>query len=221
MHKISDKKLLVTTSLIDSFEWFQKCPDSWKERAWKDLEGTLKRSKTWEPTPEIERGIKFESMVNTNVKNKDTPEAFKEHFPRSCNDVKLFYDKCKGGAQQVSLSKTLVIGEQFFKLYGKADIVFPGQKIIDIKTTGKSKTSRDYGSKLQHWAYCYMADIVNFEYIVAEFIDAPYCTGVKCFEFQCPSAQAEEQIIRRISFFIDFIKDHEDLMKAWINVFTK
>lgn len=218
---LSEKKLLVTTSLIDSFEWFQKCPDSWKEKAWKDLEGTLKRSKAWAPSPEIQRGIKFENLVNMSVKSKETPEAFKENFPNSCEDVKQFFNRCRGGMQQVSAAKDITIGDQTFRLYGKADIVFPNEKIIDIKTTGKEKTIREYASKLQHWFYCYLWNIVDFEYIVAEFINAPYCTGVKLFQFECPYHKAEEEIIVRVSRFYDFISHNSDLITAWDRIYTK
>ena len=219
--KISDKPLLVTTTLIGNFEWFQECPSSWKEKAFRELEGTLKRTKTWAPSPEIERGIKFEKMVNEALLQCEAPDQFKNRFPKSCMDVVKFFERCKGGLQQVSLSKTVKIGDQVFNLFGKADIVFPLQKIIDIKTTGKASTKDKYASKLQHWMYCYCGEIKNFEYIVAEFVNEQFCTNVQVYELECDLDYALIEIQKRLAKFIDWVQHEPDLLKAYVNIFTK
>ncbi len=216
--KYADKPLLITTTLLDNYAWFKKCPDSWKERAMNGFIGTLTR-KEWIPSPEIERGTKFEKRVNNllHVEKQVFMDLFKNHpTPK----ISLFYDLCAGGIQQKKMEKKIEIEGQIFVLFGKADIWFP-QRIIDIKTTGNFK-KESYINKSQHNVYAFMEGIEEFIYLVAVFDDEQgVCFDVQSIPLIVDLEMAEETIRKNIKEVMDFISTDQDMMKAYLNTFNR
>lgn len=163
--------LLITTSLIDSVNWAKNAPNSptrddpsvtWKEKAYQDLKNTLGRVYTPGGFA-MERGIRIENTIYEIVgQNKVDTVSCSAHF-------KKVLEMCNGGTFQKKTKSFIDIDGQEYCLFGKIDVLFPKQKIIDLKTTGSFGGRDKYLKTLQHKIYCYNERIKNFEYVIMEF----------------------------------------------------
>lgn len=151
--------LLITTSILDSYEWWKKCPPSWKTRAFNGIVASLRRE-PWTPHPTAERGIKFEDAIYKN--HSGGSEKFRK-----------IVDKCRGGKFQQTLKKEVTINGRKVLLFGKVDVIFPKKRIIDIKTTEGFRGNEKYLGGWQHKLYTYMSDVDLFEYTVVMFEEYP------------------------------------------------
>lgn len=221
---------LITSSFIDAVEWLENAPTSmtrdgsgltWKEKAYKDLRGQLAREPWGEPDPVVTRGMTFENTVyDTLEKNKD-----KDKDPEfKCSaEFQIFLDKCRGGLFQKKLKRFEEIDGREFCLYGKADVWMP-KKIIDIKTCVSYGGSSKYLNKFQHLLYLYITDIEDFEYLVAEFGEAPNMKikRVVPITYQVASKDTlQEMVIQRIRKAVGFIEQDEELWKLYTTTFSR
>jgi len=210
---------LITTSILDSYDWYVNCPPNFKTDAFKQITDSLNR-KPWSPTPAILRGMAFEKKVCENLDEISRVEflaRFEGHTPK----VGIFWDKCRGGHQQAKVSKTIDIDGISYYFYGKRDIAF-ADKTIDIKTTGDYKGPKNYLSKNQHNMYIACTEIEQFEYLIAEYDDVK---GVCVDVFEIPvTVKAEEalsKIVTKVREFINFIDTDDELKKAYNSTFCR
>ena len=78
-------KYLITSSLLDSYDWLKSCPKNWQQRALEDFIAMIKRQPR--PTSEAcQRGIDFERLICDNCNNM-SDEHFKA-FSRSYYEQK-------------------------------------------------------------------------------------------------------------------------------------
>ena len=161
---------LITASLVGAIDWAKKCPESWKEKAMKDLANQLARRYDTPQSPQQERGRKFENFVYAKAAPQQGPIKGSEHF-------RWFVQECAGGVFQKKMRKIIVVDGTEYCLYGKADAWFP-DIIKDIKTTDNWRGDSHYLGGFQHKLYCYMEHISKFIYLVAEFFPGDMSTIV-------------------------------------------
>lgn len=222
------KSLLVTSSLLDSFSWYKECPSSWKERAEADLVGTVFR--VYSPMKgAVKRGIEFEARVVAGLGLE------REVFVAAHGEMlAVFHDACHGGILQATVKRTVTVDGQGFVLYGKADILFPGKRIIDIKTTGRWKGTAAYTSRAQHLLYIAASGIEDFLYLVAVGQDASVhqapdtpavsvwkVDAVEPVDASMPKDEAMERLESRIRQWMAFLETHPELKRAYETVFTR
>lgn len=226
--RFENKPLLITTSLLDDFAWLEKAPNTypkdskltWKQLAFKRFNEAITRTGVWNPTPAIERGIKFEKRVNNYLHL--SKEAFQNAFiPPHCARVVEFWDKGHGAIQQKVTKKVIVVAEQEYLLYGKIDLRTDALS-IDIKTTGNYRGSSSYTEKGQHLVYAYCENESRFEYIVAVFDDdTGTCIDVISIPIQVDLADAEKEITRRITETMSFIANDKEMLNAYLHTFNR
>lgn len=163
---------LITTSILDSFNWFNSCPPSWRDRAYASIIGNIKRE-PWKPHPTAKRGIQFESMIYAHARLQESEEGTK-YFQN-------IVDKCRGGKFQQVLKKEINVRGKTVVLYGKVDVLFP-DRILDIKTTENYRGDDKYLSGWQHILYLYMSGLKEFTYLVALFEEYPSLKIVDIYE---------------------------------------
>ena len=209
---------LITSSLLDSIDWYRQCPDSWKEKAYKDLSDKLNR--IYGPmNPEVQRGIDFEAKVCSLL---DAPEStFMEVFKSHDPGVRQFWTLCHGGRFQSTLKSYITIDGTQYTLYGKSDILFP-DRIVDIKTTANYKGPANYRGKTQHLVYIVASKIPTFTYLIAEFNDVQQrCIGVYNVDASMSVEDATRALIPRISESLDILRDDGDLWTAYKTQFNQ
>lgn len=223
-------KYLITSSLLDSFDWLKRCPKSWQKKAMDDFIGMLRREKR--PTsPECQRGIDFENLVCKNCNEMsefDLLNFFSEYYEEkglsdervndACRVTLEIVNRCKGGKQQEKVMKDIVVDGNEYHLFGYADIVLPNA-IYDIKTTSHFKGDEAYLKRSQHRIYSICTGITDFDYLVAdykgsnapqEFYDVYARTGIY---------EDLEIISNRIRSLVKFI-DLSGLRKDYEEIFT-
>jgi len=209
---------LITPTLLDAYDWFNKAPQSWKKKAWEDLVRKLNRT-SWTPTAAIKRGMAFEKKVYENC-NRDLD---------SFSSTEIFKDVCreiKGGDFQKKLKKIIVVNDKEYLLYGKTDAWFPNV-IKDIKTTKEYKGKSKYLSGWQHILYSYMSGIKDFKYIVVEWDDlekddTKLLPGeLYIIEYKMSSREENKKLIEdKIKDFMGFINGDTELSEAYYNKFN-
>lgn len=220
-------KYLITSSLLDSFEWLKMCPDSWKRKAIDDFISMLKREKR--PTSAAcQRGIEFENLVcnYNNLSDSDYLNFLKDYYKGlgeeksqiAVSSTFEIWNICKGGKQQEKLMKDIVVDDNEYHLFGYADIVFP-DVIYDIKTTGRFKGENSYLNRSQHRIYSICTGINKFEYLVADFGSTDYPKKIIKVKTETNPTENVEIISNKIREVIKFI-DLSGLKKDYIEIFT-
>lgn len=221
-------KYLITSSLLDSFDWLKNCPKSWQKKAMDDFIGMLRREKR--PTsPECQRGIDFEDLVCRSgltdnafvayiTKMYESKGLSGEKLDKAVEVTYAIYERCVPGEQQKKLMKDIVVDGKEYHLFGYADIVLPNG-IYDIKTTTHFKGDEAYLKRSQHRIYSICTGITGFDYLVAdykgsnapqEFYDVYAGTGIY---------EDLEIISNRIRSLVKFI-DLSGLRKDYEEIFT-
>lgn len=208
---------LITTSLIGSIEWLQKCPKDWKERAFKGLRDMLARE-PWEPTPAIKRGLHFENTVNMALQIEDD-----KFIDTTSNEFQKVCELCgKDSLQQKKTKSFIEVEGDEYCLYGKIDFFKPGL-VTDLKTTGDYKGKSHYLSTSQHLIYCYNEGVPNFKYVVAEFMpdNADGTVSMKIrdvyeIDYVAPErAELKKQVLERCTTAIQTLKCDEELWELY------
>lgn len=205
--------LLITPTLLNSYDWLKKCPQSWKERAYNDLSNTLNRAK-WKPSEAILRGIDFERNVQRIVESGIDPSTI-----NSSDNFKNVCKECKGGKFQVKAKKFVRIDSKEYVLFNKIDVVL-NDMLIDLKTTGNYRGENSYLSGWQHKFYTVVKEVSNFQYLVAEWSDVENKDfSIKDLHYVKYYAEnlkeVEKEIIEHIKEFINFVEKNEDLSVAY------
>lgn len=206
---MSEKKCLVTTSLIGAVDWAKNAPGSvikedkggdgiqtWAGKAIRDLKETIGRTSKWEPNIAATRGINFENKVYHCAKTGDLSTG-SDYFKKVVEEI------IGGEFQRKGKQERTVDGEQCF-LYGKEDCYFPN-KIIDIKTTANFKVEK-YTDSIQHIMYCIMEDVWKFVYIVAEWGTYPEIKKLHRVEINPQKELAYKILDAKIIETFDYLK---------------
>jgi len=239
---VIDKDLLITTSLLDQIDFHCGLPigNPWKASSLADLKGQLSRAEWSGSNKFTKRGMAFESKLCTFI--KALPKArFLEMMAPDCicdvAELGIFYDLCRDGKQQAKLSKNITVDGQKFYMYGKADILFP-TVIQDIKTTSTEwkedlqwGSDKKYRDKSQHTMYAYMSGILEFNYLVAQFVELPPATpgaepiwkviAVHKVDANTESVEAAQaKLEKKIRFAMEFLRTDEEMWLNYTTVFS-
>lgn len=211
--------VLITPTLLDSFEFAKNAPPSWKQRALQDFIAKVKREPTTFPKW-VSKGIEFEDAVydacKTAKRNKLTEiTAGSQHFQKVAN-------ACLGGSFQEVRIKTLIVRDLEVRCYHKMDVLFP-DKIIDIKTTLNWKGEAKYLKGWQHKMYTWAAEIPEFSYLVAvwEDEDSTKISSIESVEYSNNDFEkSEKELVAGIEELFDFLAKMQ-LFDAYYYTFSK
>ena len=235
---------LMTATLLGSYKWMEDAPASWAGRAREDFYAKLRRQDKFDPTPEVQRGIEFERIICERCNTMDeeqfmlamrdlyaekikadlgltyaTNESKEALLTRILNVCNTLYNQCKGGQQQVKVSKDIKVGNEEFYLFGYIDVLQP-TTILDIKTCTKYKESK-YRDSIQHSIYQYCTGIKDFKYVVADYDRTAYPENCIIVDTSINELEdAERRIKGRITNLVHFLKDN-NLWEDYINIFCR
>ncbi len=210
--------LLHTPTMWQSIDWLQKCPASWKKRAYEGLLSTLNRE--WNPTPAIERGIAYEKQLCHGTKPKiadNLIDKFNTAYDLIHAEGHSFQHKAKKFVEVVSEEGKSI--EHL--LYGKLDVHFP-DLIIDIKTTGSYKGKSNYLNSWQHKVYCLCTRIPDFKFIVYEFDnDSGMLIDIHNIDYHVDNFEAlEKEVMDKLHSVLAFLRADKVLKEAYLNKFN-
>ena len=223
-------KYLITSSLLDGYDWLKSCPKNWQQKAQDDFIAMIKRESR-PVTDACQRGIDFENLVCENC-NKMDDQSFKDFafdyydkkgikgFERdmaaytTLNVAKIV----RNGEQQVPVKKDVFFNGDEYHLFGYADIILPN-KIIDIKTTGKYQGGYHYVKRSQHYLYSLCTGINTFEYVIADYKESKIPRELHRVEFEMRQDENFDVLEKRIANLIEFIKNC-GLFSDYCNIFT-
>jgi len=200
---------LITASLLNSFNWYNNCPPSWREKALYDLTNYLNRA-PFEPNDYMKLGQEYEKQVQKLTQGMKVENL----IPTTTTMAQLV----AGGAWQVKIKGRITIDEQKYFLSGRIDVLRKGE-IIDIKTTQEYKGEDKYLGTTQHLLYLYSAHSQNwkhdtFKYLVSDFKE------IHEVKFQVDDWDLlHVEVHRVISEFINFLNKYPELKNAYDNTF--
>lgn len=152
-------KFLITQSLLSAYNWIFK-----SENGYQEFISTLNR-KPIQQNNNMLKGIRFENMVTAYCEG-DEPEQGHEW----ANGIRHIGDILRGSSFQIALSKSIIIENVEFLLYGKIDALKAGT-IYDIKFSDKYKLCK-YLDSPQHPMYFEICPNANiFTYLVSNGTD--------------------------------------------------
>jgi hypothetical protein len=136
---------LVTTTLLNSWQYLWKVDEEYQESAWQDFIDLLNKVRK-PPNDAMIRGIEFEADCIAGL-------------------VPGISEIIKGGTFQYAASKeTKVAGERVL-LYGKIDVLKAGI-IYDIKSTSKYELQKYHDSTQHHMYMNMIPNAVKFVYLI-------------------------------------------------------
>lgn len=197
--------VLVTATLLDSFEFAVNAPPSWRHTADKGFIQKIKREKAEYPYW-VQKGMDFEDAVYKVCKGS---KSLQDSLVHGSDKFKEVVTHCYGGSFQNKLTKNLTIGQHKCFYFGYTDVDFP-KETIDLKTCVKWKGRANYLNKAQHKLYLWMNGKPGFRYIVSEWKDAENTNEIKSnhvIEYTSPGVEVlEEEIVSRTQAMFDYIQ---------------
>lgn len=205
--------LLIAPTLLNSFDWLNRCPASWKESAYDSILSTLNRE-PFVTNEAILKGQDFERHVyrfaNTDLDELDASEKFKQ----VCRRV-------KGFDFQKSLKYFFTIDGLEYVCFGRTDC-YSDKEIIDIKTTANFKGDSQYLNGWQHIFYPTMANVPDFTYLVVEWAEDGSIQEVHEVYYKMNSVKENLSIIEDgIRNFIEYIEHDDKLKKAYYTKYNR
>lgn len=212
--------LLITPTLLNSFEFALNAPPSWKDRAFSGLVAQIRREKKEYPAY-CQQGIKFEDTVYREC-SKASAQGQKE-VTSGTDKFQQVANLCLGGNFQKVYKKELYIPTHPpFMVYCKLDVDFP-EGIIDLKTTIKWKGDKKYLKGSQHTLYLWASGKTEFEYVVVEWFSETVYQIKNIYRVPYTmkdSEVVEVQLKEKISTLIDFLHS-EKLYDDYYFTFSK
>ena len=206
-------KLAITPTLLNSFDWYNNCPPDWKQKAYDDIEATIRR---WpkEFGPEAKKGAEFENAV------QKIAEAGTVDTVKSSEEFKEVVRRCQGGKFQQWCDFYFQSGSNKVRAYGKIDVQFPNL-IIDIKTTKRFKGAHSYTKGWQPTVYMLATGVETFEFVIAEWLAA---NSMKIATVHYATVKAEDgmeqSLIAHYEKFVGFLEKNK-LYEAYLYDFCK
>ncbi len=212
--------LLITPTLLNSYDWLQKCPPSWKERAYTDIMNTLNRE-PWKPNRAVRMGIDFENKVYANANRTDLEKLnASENFIKICKRV-------KGFDFQKSTKLIVNVDGEDYCCFGRLDC-YSKDEIIDIKTTANFGGNAKYLSGWQHKFYTALEQIRRFTYLVAEWENAELENFIikdvheVLYELDLNEVESViHEIKDHIRAFIDYVNFDDGMKEAYYTRYNK
>ena len=199
-------KVLVTPTLLDSFDFLKTCPISWKDSAMKDFIAKIRREEIKYPAW-VTKGQLFEQRVMKESRKTPTQVIYEPH--PECIHTMRVAELIAGGAFQQKIQKDLVIGNTKAFFFGKSDVEFP-DLTIDIKTTANFRGSDAYLSKNQHIVYLWINGKSDFKYVVAVWgsKEADNLIDVQEIDYHSPGSAVLEGMIKEKTVAMwDYIRE--------------
>jgi len=211
--------VLITPTLLNSYEFAINAPPSWKARAMNDFVAKLRREKVDYPAW-VQKGIAFEDTVyrvceKAKVSRMKTITIGSENFQKVAN-------ACLGGDFQVVAKKNLEIDKLPVLFYNKFDVSFD-DRIKDIKTTLNWKGKQKYLKGWQHKLYLWTVNKFHFDYVVAvwESEHSDTIQEVHTIPYKITSMEdVEDEIIKGVQEMFQFLKDN-NLYDDYYYTFSK
>lgn len=222
--------MLVTATLLDSFDWMQAAPSSWKTRAEQDFLDCVNRAKRFRPTKEQQRGMDFEKLIcdNCHKSNKDFEFTIYSYYAAQ-KATKAVAEN----AVAIALEMKESIGDGRFQekltmdvhreakgetwtLFGYADVFMPNQGMLDIKTCTSFKTERKYLDKNQHHVYRMCSGLTGFYYLVVAFDNTPYPQTLNIINASGSLDDSRTKVLESIDRMADWLKRNN----LWNNYIT-
>lgn len=162
---INQNRLLITHSLLDSWNYVYKATDEWRDSAYSNFLQTLNRVGVT-PTQAMLNGREFERLVSDVVNNKEADYSHK-WIDGATEIADIVREDCS--LEQVKLYKDITVNNVNYLLYGILDWLGCGA-IYDVKF--KENISNygvgSYFDNTQHRMYFALADgAVRFEYLIS------------------------------------------------------
>ncbi len=212
-------QLLVTATLMDSYDFAISAPPSWKTSAMNDFVGKIRRDKVDYPSW-VAKGQDFEDNIYAVCTYSKTKG---EALSKGSKHFQHVVAECYGGTFQNKLQKKLTIGEDECFFFGYTDVDFPGTT-KDIKTCLKWKNAAKYLGKNQHKVYLWMNDKEKFEYVVVEWTDPDNSNdinSVHTIPYLNPGSDIlEMMIIAKTKEMFEFIRK-QNLWNDYYYTFSK
>lgn len=197
------KRYLITTSLLNSWDYLLNVDDEYYEKNFKEFLGTLRREK-FEPNKYMQAGLDFED------------EAI-------AGRVKGISEIIKGGSYQVRAMKDIEVGGRMFLVYGKIDVLKAGT-IFDIKLVNNPSrfdVGRFYNSFQHHTYMDIIPEANDFTYLIGmkNTKQEKKATGEEYAVFEETYDRSEcKGIAYAINNFINWLTVHDLLdiyLKHW------
>jgi len=210
-------KLLVTATLLDSFDFASSAPPSWKARAMMDFVSKIRREQIDFPAW-VHKGEDLEAQVQAvcnTAKSRDDLKVGSDNFQKVTN-------ACYGGTFQNKLKLTMEIDGTKCFFFGYSDVE-KKDTTIDIKTCLAWKTKSKYLNKSQHLIYLMINGNAKFEYVVVEWEDEnlPDIKSVHIIPYNSPGKDILKRMIaERVTNMFGFIRQN-NLWQDYFHIFSK
>jgi hypothetical protein len=215
-----ERNLLITPTLLNSLDWYRKCPPNWRERAFNSISSTLNRA-PFEPSPIMLLGNELEDAVYKWSRRAERPPGASSNFVKLCDYVRgMTYQKKAKKIIEHRVDQFDVTSH--WCLFGRLDFTSP-KLIVDLKATANYKGAEKYLAGHQHLFYTYMEQVTDYVYLVAEVSEkSKEIRDVHEVKFVADDFdRVERQILDGIEELIQFLLDHDDLMDAYLTKFCK
>lgn len=163
--------LLLTPTILDSFEWMMTAPPGkWKTKATNDFYNKVHRKPGDAIEDWVTRGQELEKQVEQTctVINMARNNGLDPEIPGSAQ-FKRIVTHCMDGEFQVVLKEKMFVDGVEWLIYGKLDVKFP-DKTLDMKATMEYKGAEKYITKWQGPIYSILTDNPEFEWLVVEWV---------------------------------------------------
>ena len=199
-------KHLLTTSLLNSFQWYLKESFTKTEAEQRqEFLQTLRREKT-PTTPAQEEGLDFEIAV---CELANLPYSRKSIEDEGWNKIACeLAEIVEGGIWQQSVKKDLKVGNHDFLLYGRTDVI-KRDTVFDIKFTSNYELGKFQDSS-QHLIYLYCSELPKFSYLISDGKDW-------WREDYFNHAGVEGEIKSKVSEFLDYLEGDKEAKELYFN----
>lgn len=215
-------ELKISPTLLDSFEWYLRCPASWKQQAYKDLVAKLQR-KPFVESAAIRKGKQFEETIQLMALDLDN--GLTVSGPKYYVEIA---NACQGGVWQEWHKCTFDVGYNVeVKCYGKFDVFFPQSGlIIDLKTTGRTPNINKYLNGWQSKFYPHMVQSQQMIYIVATWLNPGDEVDTRISGFTHISVKPDlttvkDDIVAELKKFYAWLQMNRPLWKDYVEIYSK
>jgi len=205
-------KFLITPSLINSWTWYLDSPEPNLD----EFKAVLRRERT--PDNEaMQKGRAFETRVRVACGDYEPTESEKADLEATCpegneltdeymNTVDEIADIVRGGAWQVSASKTIQVFGHDIVLYGRMDVL-KGPWVFDIKFSHSYEIGKYLHSAQTKMYLALVPEVLGIRYLVS--------TG-KVVAEDYYRRESVEPIENDVRDFLSWLKDRKDLFDLYV-----